>query len=228
MGAGKGNDEIKHKIMKRRVFYRPFIFVLMVFAGCASTSTITGSWKAPDANLRSYEKFFIAALTANSPVRQTVEDELASSLSDLGFNTMKSIDVFPPDFQNQELRQSEAVLRRIAETGSDAVVTIALIDQTSEERYVPGSGIYPVTRFGYYGHFLTYYGNWIGSLYNPGYYTTDKVYYIETNVYDVQSGRLVWSAQSESYNPSGLQDFLKGYKKAMSGLLKKEGLITAQ
>lgn len=69
---------------------------------------------------------------------------------ELGLQTEKSIDVFPPDFRNQEIEKSDEVLKRISETGSDAILTIALIDQTSEERYIPGSGIYPVGRFGYY------------------------------------------------------------------------------
>lgn len=196
-----------------------------IFVRCASTSAITGSWKAPDANMRGYQKFFVAALTDNTSIRQTVEDELSKSLAGLGLETEKSIDVFPPDFRNQEIEKSDAVLERISDTGSDAILTIALIDQTSEERYIPGSGAYPVGRFGYYGTFMSYYGNWAGSLYTPGYYTTDKVYYLETNIYDARSGKLVWSTQSKTYNPSGLEDFLNGYKKAMTELLEKEGLL---
>lgn len=212
--------------MKTRVILFALSFLAStIFIRCGSTSVITGSWKAPDANIRSYQKFFVAALTDNTSVRQTVEDELSRSLTQLGLQTVNSIEIFPPDFLNQEVDKSDEVLRRISETGSDAILTIALIDQTSEERYIPGSGAYPVGRFGYYGTFMTYYGNWAGSLYTPGYYTTDKVYYLETNVYDTRSGKLIWSTQSETYNPSGLEDFLKGYKKAMSELLEKEGLL---
>lgn len=137
--------------MKTRIIlFSLALLAATIFVQCGSTSAITGSWKAPDANMRSYQKFFVAALTDNTSVRQTVEDELSKSLMELGLQTEKSIDVFPPDFRNQEIEKSDEVLKRISETGSDAILTIALIDQTSEERYIPGSGIYPVGRFGYY------------------------------------------------------------------------------
>lgn len=69
---------------------------------------------------------------------------------------------------------------------------------------------------------LSVYGN---HLYNNGYYATENTYYIETNLYDVNSGKLVWSTQSESYNPCSLDSFLTGYKKAMIKQLEKDNLI---
>ncbi|SKC02316.1 hypothetical protein SAMN05660841_03703 [Sphingobacterium nematocida] len=203
--------------------YQAFV-TLLLFCQCASSSIITGSWTAPSVSNLKYKKVFVAALTENVPARQKVEDEIANSIQMLGTNTVKSIEVFPPDFNKLGSKRSDLALKRIAETNSDAILTIALLDKTSESRYVPNTTMYPVSRFGYYGTFGGYYDFWYGN-YNDGYYTTDKTYYLEANLYDVKTHKLIWSTQSETYNPSSLDSFLKGYKKALIEQLKKDKIL---
>lgn len=203
--------------------YQGFV-TLLLLCQCASSSIITGSWTAPYVSNVKYKKVFVAALTDNVPARQKVEDEIAHSIQMLGTNTVKSIEVFPPDFNKLGSKKSDLALKRIAETNSDAILTIALLDKTSESRYVPNTTMYPVSRFGYYGTFGGYYDFWYGN-YNDGYYTTDKTYYLEANLYDVKTNKLIWSTQSETYNPSSLDSFLKGYKKAIIEQLKKDNIL---
>jgi hypothetical protein len=40
----------------------------------------------------------------------------------------------------------------------------------------------------------------------PGYYQENKVYKLETNVYDVKSEKLVWNGLTETVNPETAQD----------------------
>ena len=58
-----------------------------------------------------------------------------------------------------------------------------------------------------------------------GYYQTEKVYYIQTNLFDAKTEKLIWSAQSKTYEPSSLDDFLQGYEKAISEQMVKDGLV---
>jgi len=187
---------------------------------------ITGSWRDPAVDLKKYSRIFVAVMTDNVPARQKVEDEIASSLTSLGLTSVKSIDVFPPNLASMEPKRSDLAMQKVAGTNSEAILTIALIDSKSESRYIPNVSVYPVNTFGYYRTFGGYYDFWYGNLYNNGYYTTEKTYYIETNLYDVSTGKLVWSTQSESYNPGSLDSFLAGYKKAMAKQLKKDNLIS--
>jgi hypothetical protein len=65
-----------------------------------------------------------------------------------------------------------------------------------------------------------------GSVYSPGYYTTDKTYFLECNLYDLkQDGKLVWSGQSETYNPSSLESFAKSFAARVSDALQNAGLL---
>lgn len=210
--------------MKLSIFKACIIVVL--FCQCASSSIITGAWRDPAATPANYKKVFIATLTESVTARQMIEDQLALTLQEFGLSTVKSIDVFPPEFHRSMAKKSDLALEKITQTNSDAILTIALLDKTSETRYVPNSMPYPVSRFGYYGTFGFYYDYWYGNFNNMGYYTTDNTYYLETNLYDVKTQRLIWSAQSETYNPSSINDFLVGYKKALSQQLKKDKIFS--
>lgn len=66
---------------------------------------------------------------------------------------------------------------------------------------------------------------WWPLYYQPGYYVTDKTYYLETNLYDASTEELIWSAQSATYNPASINDFLKSYQRALAKELKDDGLL---
>ncbi|PRY48336.1 hypothetical protein B0I27_11537 [Arcticibacter pallidicorallinus] len=67
--------------------------------------------------------------------------------------------------------------------------------------------------------------SWHPYLYNPGYYDKTDVYYLETNLYNAKTEELIWAAQSETYDPSSITDFLKGYVKSNYERMQKDGLI---
>ena len=94
--------------------------------------------------------------------------------------------------------------------GCDAILTVGLVDKTSETRYVPGTVSYsPYMGYGY--GFGGYYGYMGPTMYNPGYYTTDKTYFMEANVFDASNEKLIWSAQSEAYDPTSISKFSRDY-----------------
>ncbi|MXV51156.1 hypothetical protein GS399_09260 [Pedobacter sp. HMF7647] len=204
------------------------LIISLVMSACSSTTSVTGSYKDPSFTAATeFKKIFVAGLTSNVPARQKIETSMAEAITSRGFAAVKSLDVFTPDFQSSSGSKSDLVLQKIRETGSDGILTVALVNKETESRYVPGSA-YPVGAYPYYGTFGGYWGNFYGAgMYDPGYYTTDKTYYVETNLYDAKTEKIVWSAQSQTMNPSNIDDFLAGYKKALAKQLAKDGLITA-
>jgi hypothetical protein len=71
-----------------------------------------------------------------------------------------------------------------------------------------------------------YYSNWNPYLSAPRYYDNRKIYYLETHLYDAHAEELIWAAQSETYDPLNINDFLKGYIKSIYKQKVKDGLIT--
>jgi hypothetical protein len=211
--------------MKKLSIYSLVIVVCM--AACSqSTTEITGSWKSAQIGSEAISSILVTALTSKTNARQTVEDDLANALQKHGYNVVKSMNVMPPTFTKEKEPNREALLEKIKGTDVDAIITVALIDKETENRYVPGSyGYAPMTRFGYYGNFWGYYNNWYPTLYSPGYYNSDKVYFLETNLYDAETQELLWSAQSETYNPSSLSKFSKDFADVMLAKMEKDGAL---
>jgi hypothetical protein len=204
------------------------ILTAICFAACSPGTQITGSWKNTNARASTADinTILVTALTPRVNARQSVENDLASALQKEGYNTIKSIEVLPPTFTDGQKPDKDELLSRIGGSGADAILTVALIDEQTESRYVPGNAGYsPMPRFGYYGTFWGYYNTWYPTLYSPGYYEDDKVYFIETNLYDAETEELLWSAQSETYNPKSLPDFASEFAEVVVSRMEKDDLL---
>ena len=49
---------------------------------------------------------------------------------------------------------------------------------------------------------------------------------IETNIYDTEDGKLVWSGMSETTNPKDTRKTIADTAKAVRGAMKKHGFIS--
>ncbi|WP_439473607.1 hypothetical protein [Algoriphagus formosus] len=198
--------------------------LLAVMLSCSPSVKILGSWTGPSTPPEGYSNIFVTALTDNILARQTVETDLDNLLLEEGVNAESSFDILPPGFKSSGVDKEE-VLRKIRELGSDAILTVAVLDQTNETRYVPGSTMYSPMGYGYYGRFWGYYNYYNPVMYDPGYYTTDKNYYLEANLYDAATEELVWSSQSETTNPSSIETFSRSFSTTIINQLIKDGLL---
>ena len=70
-----------------------------------------------------------------------------------------------------------------------------------------------------------YYGAGWGAAYSPGYLRADTIYSIETLVYDLKQGKLVWAGQSDTYNPSNVETVIKEIVDEAVEEMVKQGLI---
>ncbi len=196
------------------------VSVLIFLSSCGTSTQIVGSWKKAGAENITYKKVFVAALTNNLIAKQKVENELASILSKGGVTVTKSLDVFPPDLESKTNKDKDALLKKMRDYDTDLIVTNAVIDKQTQERYM---GSY--SPWGWAGSFGGYYRGYYGRFYDPGYYTLDKVYYLETNVFDARTDQLIWSAQSKTYNPSNLNSFIEDYAKVITQKLMQDGIL---
>ncbi|MCD9014733.1 DUF4136 domain-containing protein [Parachryseolinea silvisoli] len=210
----------------KKILVVNLLILTIIFQSCGPATQVTGSWKNDKASGAKIQSIMVTALTGRANARQTVENDLARALEKDGYKAVKSFDVIPPTFTQGKSPDKEALLEKIKGTDVDAILTVALIDQETENRYVPGSyGYAPMTRFGYYGRFWGYYNTWYPTLYSPGYYTEDKIYFLETNLYDAKTEELLWSGQSETYNPGSLTEFSKEFSSVVLAKMEKDGAL---
>jgi hypothetical protein len=195
------------------------ITVLILFSsltiGCVQQSRITSSWTSAEKN-KTYHSVVVFALTHDIDAKKLVEGDLASALEKKNVSVITSLDAFPPSFTKDTPK--EEMLAKVQKAGADAIITVTLLNKQTEAHYVPG---YPNYAPGFWG----YYSFWYPTVYTPGYYTQDRVYYIETNVYDVNNDALVWSARSETYNPASLTGFSQELAGILANKLRRDNII---
>jgi len=199
------------------------VLLTFIMTGCGPTQKIACSWADPEAkSFGPYTKAFIIVLTQNKNNNYYLEQQMAKTLKSRGIDAVKSNDVFPPKFSVTQDLTKEQLAEAIKKTGCDAVLTLSVLDVKAVESYHPGTSYYPMS-YGYGGYY-GYYNYYYPQVYSPGYYSVDKTYYLETNMYDMKSDKLVWSVQSEASNPTNLSDAFKSYSYMLIKHLQSKGL----
>ncbi len=203
----------------------PAVVMGMFLYSCYPSTRITGTWKNPDAEQKTYASIYVATLTRNAVARATVENAMHAALEQKGVRVAKSMDDFSPGIRKDSLTKQELV-NRTRDRNMEGILIISLLRKQNETRYVPGPyGYAPYPRFGFYYDFWGYYNYWYPYIYAPGYYTDGETYYMESNLYDLHSDKLVWSAQSETYDPATITSFAKEFASVIVTRLNKDGLI---
>jgi hypothetical protein len=192
------------------------LFFAFYLVSCGASQKITSSWVNKDVDpAKKYTSIFVMALSQNQSARNIVETDLANAIAAKGYKVFKSTEYFTPQFTKETAPTKEAVLAKVGQLGCDAIITVGLVDKTSETRYVPGSsvtvGYSPYMGYGAGYGFGGYYGYMGSTMYNPGYYTTDKTYFMEANIFDAATEKMLWSAQSEAYDPTSISKFSREY-----------------
>ena len=202
-----------------------FILATMMLA-CSPSQKVTSYWANKEAiSKEAYKTIYIMAITQNENRQPLIENEMADVLISRGRKVVLNSEVFPPSFSAVKTLTKEQLAETIINAGCDAVLTLAVLDTKTETTYNPGSTYYPMS-YGYYGSYYGYYSHYYPVVYSPGYYSTDKTYYIETNFFDVKTDLLLWSIQSEAYNPTDIDSMFDDYAALILNKLRQEGLIS--
>ena len=182
---------------------------LLALAACGGGTKFTGTWTNPEyAKSQKVDDVMVVAISPNETSRRIYETELARQLERQGVRAWPSVQ-FHPAVDQLPREKAEAL---IAEHGIEAVIVTRLLDVERTDVYVPPTTY--VSSYPTYGH--PYYGNWYGYYsasytvsHDPG-YTYEKVTVVlETNLYDAASGDIIWSGQSNTLDPSGVNDVIE-------------------
>jgi hypothetical protein len=199
----------------------------MIFSSCGPSTHITAAWTNPDATIPPDQKILVVALTTNMANKRAVEDALVEKLKANNVEASSAMSVFPPNFMGTKPSKDD-ILNKVRSDKFTSVLTLTLLDAQEETRYVPGNTTMyaPYPRYGYYGSFGGYYGNYYSAVYDPGYYSTTKTYFIESNLYDANSEELIWSAQSKTYDPSNISSGSRDLASALVYEMKNDNIIS--
>lgn len=215
-------DQNKMKMIKK--LFLGVLLLSLFLVSCGPSQYVTGSYVNREAlPAEPYQKIFILALGSHNTSRSVVENQLADAAQAKGFETVIGSEVLPSGFL-AEKPEKQILHEEIVRSGADAVFTVALLHAETQDRYVPGTPA-PMISYPFYGSYYGYYNFRYPYLYDPGYYVKENVYFIEGNLYDLKTDKLLWNLQSKSYEPANLGEFGEGYAALVMKQLQKEGWV---
>lgn len=134
---------------------------------------------------------------ADSSLRQQMETHLVNDLVDKGYHAISALDVYSP--RAYARLTADEVVKEFKKTGVDAVFTLVLLKKENEEMYYqPNVFLQPVEKN---GNFSRYYSTMYEKVLEPGYYIKTTNYYWEGNFFEVNTDKLVYAAQTKTFDP---------------------------
>lgn len=199
--------------------------LLFGLSACGPSSYLTSSWKAENVQPVKYNKIIVLGLVreADRTMREKMEEHLVSDLKELGYDAICSCNEYNPKaFENMT---EEEAIAKLKGSGVDAVLSIVLLDKTKERYYSPGRMYYSpyiIYQDRFWGYSRTMYRR----VYSPGYYEENTKYFWESNLYDLGSNQLMYSAQSQTFDPMSFETLGHQYgKMIVNDMVKKNILI---
>jgi hypothetical protein len=199
------------------------IVLMLISIGC-STSKITTSWKAEGMDTRNYKKIMVPGLIKENDrtIKQDMENHFVGDLKEMGYDAISSLQEYGPKaFDNMT---EEAAIAKLKTSGVDAVLTIVLLDKEKERKYIPGHIVYSPYGY-YYNRFWGYRTTLYNRIYEPGYYVTDTKYFWESNLYDMADQKLVYSVQTQSFDPASSESMGHDYGRKIVKNMEKENVL---
>ena len=188
-------------------------------AACATTN-FTSTWTEPSAQpLDLDKKIATVMMSTRDALRRSAEVAMAEDIRRRGGQAIESYTILP----GETARDTARARMVLAEQGVDAVLIMRVVGKDQQISYTPGTSMY--VGGPYYGSTMGYWGYGWGAAYSPGYMQTDQIVSVESLVYSVSQGKLLWAGQSETTNPEDLESFVNELVASVGGELRKQGLI---
>lgn len=197
----------------------PLIFIL---SSCANTK-ITSSWMDQSKAGTSFNDILVIGIAEMEHNRRLFEEEFTSQLTAAGIESEVSYKILPEGTQINR----DTVAAAIEGKNIDAVIVTHVVGVDKETVYHQPTTTYRPS-YGYYSDLYSYYPHVNTYVHQPGYYQTYDVARLETNLYEVKSESLVWSAQSRSFAPESAKEVIDDLIKLVIQDLKEKGLIKSK
>ena len=193
----------------------------MILMNSCATKDIVREWSPSEDHEQKLEKILIMGLVNQVSLRNDVEYEMTDAAHKFGLKATNSMAMFPPEL-GKPFEDAEKLRLRLQERGFDAIITVAIIDIEAERYVGPEKKYVPMV---YYNRFTNYYHRTEVLVYKPGYFSLKTRYFLETNIYELKAGRLIWSGRSTVFDPQDVERFVPRYSKKLFKELQITGII---
>jgi hypothetical protein len=195
------------------------ILALTIFllSGCSQTK-VTSVWVDQEYQGDGIDDVFVVGVTRDGGLRRTFEDEFVTLFMQRGVKATSSYRLLP----DKDLQDEKNLDSKVRESGSDTILMTRLIDIRKDTQYIPPDYAY-ARPSQYYGGWHGYYNR--AYMVNPGYTIEFETAVLETNLYDLKSDKLIWSARSDAPADGNVGRHIKDFAKSIINQLAEAKLI---
>lgn len=190
--------------------------ILVLFAvalnGCVKKPTVKEISLDENYDGKQYGRILVIGAAEKITFRNLFEGELVNQLRKKGVDAVPSYEILPYNY----MLTREAVISAVEKYDIDSVLITSLVERDKKTIYYSLQGTNP----------YTYYNGLYDAIRRPGKtasYDVD-ILYLKTNLYDVQTEKLVWSMISESEFKYAIESFNLAINLIINQL-RKDGLI---
>ncbi len=178
------------------------IIILFIFITSCATTTLLSTWR-DDGYGGPVKKVLIMGVAEKPSMRKVFEQEFVNQLKERGVEAVASYWTIPSD----KMMDKNTVQLKIQDLNVDSILITQLVETKTVTSYYSD----------WYDHYTQSYGRRF----------VDQVVNLETSLYEAETGKLVWSALSETVimEEDSRYRKVKSFIKTMVNNMSKEKLI---
>jgi hypothetical protein len=186
---------------------------LCCLAGCES-APVSDSWHDPafDGPIR-FHRTLVIAMVIDPLVRRPAEDVMVAAIGE-----GRSIQSYKL-LQVTDLTDVDHLVQKLTPNGVDAILTMRLVSTEHEISWVPGSGVYP------FDSFWTFYNRAASTARDPENLKSESTVRVQTNLYSVDGGKLLWTGISDSFLAADARDRIEPVVRGIVSRMEAEGIL---
>lgn len=167
------------------------------------------------------DNILIIGVSDQPVVRRLFEDTFVKELEALGVSAKSSYQVLT----DEQISSKDALDTAIRAQSMDAVLVTRVIGVEEINTYTPPTYTYTPSTFDrHYRDYHSYFNHAV-QVATPGYWDKYEVLKLESNLYNSASQQLIWSIQSESFDPRSATQLIDDQITVAITSLRTTGLI---
>ncbi|MFH2219323.1 MAG: hypothetical protein ABII68_06660 [Pseudomonadota bacterium] len=200
------------------------LFLLFSVTACTPTKLVDAR-KDPSYTGGPMKSVMVLGITESPNSRKMFEEAFSKEFRVEGVEAIGSLDAIPRDVKldKDNLDSHKDIIKAAAsKLGIQTVFITHLVGVEEKEQYHPPmydpfvTGPGGFNRPGYYAYHATY---------TPEYTTQQQYVALESNLYEVETEKLIWTASSGTVDPKSVSELINTLCKAVMKDLRKNGLI---
>ena len=200
-----------------KLFGELSIIMLFFMTSCASTKVV-GEWKDPNMTAKKFKKIMVIGVAKQPDRRRAYEEEFVRQLNAKGVMAIASHKYIPRD----KMRDRETITKNIEGLGIDGVIITRLKEVKDKKQFFGENDKIPYDN---YNNMYEYYNSSFVIAPSSRTPTNYQKFGFESNLYDTETEKLVFSLASNTYAQDNIHKRLGSYIKTVVNKLSQNNLL---